>query len=92
MPTPRSSRRGVAVTGRARLGAVNQRSAQHDRQQQAIKALISDAKRGEQYASSVEMHLQGLGSAQLRAVVLAVWTELARRGSSRKPDLPTQPD
>lgn len=93
MPTPKS--RGLAVTGRVRLGAVDQRNAQRERLRAATKSLLSDATRGEQYATSVADAIAGLGSAQLRELVMTLWTELARkenRGHRRRADLPKQPE
>ncbi|GAB3242745.1 hypothetical protein [Mycolicibacterium hippocampi] len=83
MPTPRSTR-GVPISGRARLGAINQRDAQQDRATGAAKVLVSDAKRGTQMASAVDLHVQGLGASQLRSVIHALFHALAESYSNTK--------
>lgn len=76
MPRPRGVR-GAPIGGRARLGAVSQRDAQQDRAHVAARAVVHEARRGPAMVTSLEMHLQGLGSTQLKIVVAQLFLALA---------------
>lgn len=77
MPRPRSVR-GRMIAGRAATDAVRQSDRQADRATSAARSLINDAHRGgHAMATGVEQHVQGLGTTQLRAVIMALFAALA---------------
>lgn len=58
-------------------GGLPARQRNHDRPQRVARAVIRDARRGPQFASALEMHLQGLGTGQLKHVVGQLFLALA---------------
>lgn len=76
MPSARGIR-GTPIGGRATIDARSRRQREAHNTATAVRGLLADAARGTKMAAAVEQRIAGLGAAQLRAIVMAVWLELA---------------
>ncbi|MGB3356037.1 MAG: hypothetical protein WBB00_25180 [Mycobacterium sp.] len=55
-----------------------------DRAQRVARAIVADAKRGAAMSTNVEQHLAGVGSIQLKTVVLQLFHALAETYAAQR--------